>query len=225
MVETFPTYPIPRGRANERLKGAFSSWYWGSLAVAALIHFAVFAFWPTMSIAALDRPPPPIELVNPVTEHRIPPPPDEIARPAFPVPSETVVDIDRTIPPIDLGRSTPETPRPSTPSAAAGNEPRWTPTTALPRLPDAQRAALQRHLERHYPTALRQAGVTARVLLWVHVDVGGRVTETRVVESSGYEAFDALAREAMAAVRFVPAKNRDETVPVWIQLPVQFLTR
>ena len=71
--------------ANERLKQSFSSWFWGSMIAATLMHGGTFAFWPALTaedisfeaeeIAAIELPP----------EIEIPPPPQAISRPATPV--------------------------------------------------------------------------------------------------------------------------------------------
>jgi hypothetical protein len=46
-AEAVPAQELER-TANERLKDSFSSWFWGSILAATLIHFGVFAFWPEM---------------------------------------------------------------------------------------------------------------------------------------------------------------------------------
>jgi len=40
----------PRRAANEDLKRSFSSWFWGSIIAATVVHFLAFAAWPTMSV-------------------------------------------------------------------------------------------------------------------------------------------------------------------------------
>ena len=40
------------GSANETFKHSFSLWFWGSISAATLMHFLVFAFWPSMQVVA-----------------------------------------------------------------------------------------------------------------------------------------------------------------------------
>ena len=35
--------------ANERFKRSFGAWFWGSMILATVAHFAVFALWPEMT--------------------------------------------------------------------------------------------------------------------------------------------------------------------------------
>jgi periplasmic protein TonB len=220
--------PFKHVTANDRLKGSFNNWFWGSLAAAALIHFLLIAFMPTAApedwgvvsreMEALEIPP----------QVEIPPPPQDIPRPAVPVIS-TNIDIsqDITIAEVTFDRNPVENlpPPPTGAGVDLSDQPAFTPRTVEPELRAAQRSELQRYLERNYPSALRDAGIGGRVVLWVFINEQGRVQNTRVVESSGYPAFDALAQDALRAVTFSPAMNRDERVPVWIQLPIAYQVR
>jgi len=230
MANGTATLPAPfrHVTANDRLKGSFNNWFWGSLAAAAAIHFLLIAFMPTAvpedwgvvsrEMEALEIPP----------QVEIPPPPQDIPRPAVPVIS-TNIDIsqDITIAEVTFDRNPVENlpPPPTGAGVDLSDQPAFTPRTVEPELRAAQRAELQRHLERNYPSALRDAGIGGRVVLWVFINEQGRVQNTRVVETSGYPAFDALAQEALRAVTFSPAMNRDERVPVWIQLPIAYQVR
>jgi len=58
---------VPQETANERLKRAFGSWFWGSMIAATALHAATFAFWPeletedfsftTTELEAIELPP------------------------------------------------------------------------------------------------------------------------------------------------------------------------
>ncbi|MQA90751.1 MAG: TonB family protein [Gemmatimonas sp.] len=114
-----------------------------------------------------------------------------------------------------------EPPPPPVRSADLSDEPAFTPYEIRPTLrnPDAY----ARELLREYPATLRDAGIGGTVLLWVFIDEEGGVQRTRVTESSGFEQLDRIAEEVMGRVAsFTPATNRDQRVPVWIQLPVTF---
>jgi protein TonB len=69
---------------------------------------------------------------------------------------------------------------------------------------------------------LRDAGVGGTAILWFFINEQGVVTQTQVFESSGYPALDQAATEVASIMRFSPALNRDEAVPVWVQIPIEF---
>ena len=101
--------------------------------------------------------------------------------------------------------------------------PAFTPYTVAPRLENRQEIA--RALEREYPPILRDARIGGTVVLWVHIDEQGQVTDTRVHTSSGHDHLDRAAMAVAREMRFTPALNRDLSVPVWVSLPVTFTVR
>lgn len=101
--------------------------------------------------------------------------------------------------------------------------PTFTPFTVAPDV--TNRAEVGRALEAEYPPLLRDAGVGGTTLLHFFIDAEGVVGDVRVAEGSGHPALDSAALRAAAVFRFTPAMNRNERVPVWIQLPITFQTR
>jgi len=73
-----------------------------------------------------------------------------------------------------------------------------------------------------YPESLKSEGVGGRVVLWVHIDDLGTVTEMKSHTSSGQDELDAAAQQVAAAMRFTPAENKGEPVSVWIAQPIEF---
>jgi protein TonB len=69
---------------------------------------------------------------------------------------------------------------------------------------------------------LRDAGIGGAPVLWLFIGTDGRVETTRVYESSGFEALDNAAANVAEVMRFTPAYNRDQIVPVWVQIPIRF---
>jgi hypothetical protein len=51
-AEALPALAILQETANERLKRSFSSWFWGSMILATVVHFGMFAFWPELTADA-----------------------------------------------------------------------------------------------------------------------------------------------------------------------------
>jgi TonB family protein len=212
--------------ANERLKQSFDVSLWKSLMAAALLHFLVLSLWPHMTADDLSTAGTELVQMELMPEVEIPPPPDEIVRPAVPVISADLEIADHvTIPPTTF-RDNPagSLPPPPLGRTNVSDQPPFTPYEVRPEL--RNRSEYLRVLQRSYPQLLRDAGIGGTVVLWVRIDESGAVRETRVVSSSGEEALDRVAQEVMrSTARFSPALNRDQRVPVWIQMPVTFQTR
>ena len=85
--------------ANDRLKRSFSSWFWGSMIAATVVHFSAFAFWPELTAADFSFESDELEAIELPPEIEIPPPPQQIARPATPVMASADIDEDITIAP------------------------------------------------------------------------------------------------------------------------------
>jgi TonB family protein len=137
-------------------------------------------------------------------------------------------DADATPPPPGVERiqiPEPELDRPDNrgerPSAAAG--PTFTPYTVAPNL--VNRPEIGEALAAEYPPLLRDAGIGGTARVWFFIDEEGRVEVTRLDQSSGHEALDAAALAVAARMRFSPALNRDEPVPVWVAFPITYQVR
>lgn len=124
-------------------------------------------------------------------------------------------------------REAPAPPRegPPTPAAAPSVEdgPVFVPHDEPPQM--VNRAEVQRALEREYPPLLRDAGIGGAADVWFFIGEDGRVRDIRMHTPSGHEALNAAALRVARVVRFTPARNRGEAVPVWISLAVKFEVR
>ena len=98
--------------------------------------------------------------------------------------------------------------------------PTFTPMTQRPELLNADEVT--RVLVREYPALLRDAGVGGTVVVWIYLDTQGAVQNTKVNVTSGYDQLDVAALAVANTMRFTPAYNRDQKVPVWVQIPVTF---
>jgi TonB family protein len=96
----------------------------------------------------------------------------------------------------------------------------FTPMTVRPQLQNV--GEVQQALQRAYPPLLRDAGISGRVMVWFFIDEEGRVARTQLHESSGHEAFDDAALRVAEVLKFSPAYNRDQRVPVWNSIPITF---
>ena len=212
--------------ANDRLKRRSADWFWGGILAAAGIHFALLAFWPAIGTADYAVEATVLETVEIPDEYEIPPPPSDVRRPAVPLLSKDLsISEDITISEVTFPENPPSElpPPPAGTGVDVSERPTFTPYEVKPDWRD--RAEFARLVERKYPPMLRDAGIGGTVVLWVFIDESGTVKSTRVVEGSGYEQLDAVAREVMTEARFTPALNRDQKVPVWIRIPVTFQSR
>ena len=98
--------------------------------------------------------------------------------------------------------------------------PGFTPMTVRPTLTNIEE--VQRVLMREYPAVLRDAGIGGAPVLWLFIGTNGEVERTQVQETSGFDALDQAAANVATVMRFTPAQNRDQTVAVWVQIPIRF---
>jgi len=212
--------------ANDRFKRSFGTWFWGSMIVATVGHFALFSFFPEMTAEDVSINTDQLEAIELPPEIEIPPPPEAIARPATPVIAAADINEDITIAPTTF-EDNPVEDLPPPPEAVTETDisaaPTFTPYTVQPDIKN--RTEVARALEREYPPLLRDAGIGGTVQVWFFIDEQGRVQRTQVAESSGHKALDDAAIDVANIIEFTPALNRDKTVPVWISLPITFTTR
>lgn len=211
--------------ANEKFKRSFGNWFWGSMIAATLLHFAFFQFFPDLTAEDVSFTADELEAIELPPEIEIPPPPEQIARPATPVVAEANIDEDITIAPTTFEDNPVENlpPPPEDSGSDISAAPTFTPFTVAPDI--RNRSEVQRALQREYPPLLRDAGIGGTVQVWFFIDEDGRVQDTRVNQSSGHTALDEAAIKVANVFQFSPALNRDKKVPVWVSLPITFTTR
>lgn len=205
--------------ANDRFKARFGTGFWIGLTVATLLHAALFIASPTFAISA----PSSVEGVtmrSAVPEPLIEPPAPLQRPPAPKITPTRVDDPSSTIPPNvpTEGHFGIAPPAPATESRERAVV--FTPYDIAPELRNPRE--VQAVLERQYPPVLRDAGVEGSVGVWIHIDAEGRVLETRLDRTSGFDAFDRAAVRVVDRMRFSPAYNREQRVPVWVSLEIRF---
>jgi TonB family protein len=136
----------------------------------------------------------------------------------------------RPTPPDQPPAAQPQPTRPTPPDQPPPPPPRdllagptFTPMTQRPELQNA--AEVQRLLIRHYPPMLRDAGIGGAPVLWFLVGEDGAVRSAQLSRTSGYAELDEAAIAVAKQMRFSPALNRDQRVPVWIEIPIVFTAR
>jgi periplasmic protein TonB len=211
--------------ANDKFKQSFNSWFWGSMVAATVVHFVVFAFWPDLTAEDVSFSATELEAIELPPEIEIPPPPEQIARPATPVVATAEIDEDITIAPTTFEDNPVEDlpPPPDERATDLSAAPVFTPFTVAPEIKNVREVI--RAMEREYPPILRDAGIGGRVVMWFFIDEDGRVQDNRIFESSGHSALDEAAIKVAGVYQFTPALNRDKKVKVWVQFPITFEVR
>jgi periplasmic protein TonB len=73
-----------------------------------------------------------------------------------------------------------------------------------------------------YPSVARRRNYQGTVVLDVFVETDGRVGDLRIAESSRYDLLDQAAMRAVTRWRFIPGRSNDQTVAMWVRVPIQF---
>ena len=73
-----------------------------------------------------------------------------------------------------------------------------------------------------YPESARREGREGRVLLSVLIDDQGKTKSVEVSRSSGSDALDQAAANAIKRWRFHPARAADKPVESWVNVPIEF---
>ena len=224
-AEAQPALEILEETANERLKRTFSSWFWGSMIAATVLHFGAFAFWPELTTDDMSFTSEELEAIELPPEIEIPPPPQQIARPATPVIAAADIDEDITIAPTTFDDNPVDDlpPPPSDVAADISAAPTFTPYTVAPSI--LNRDEVVRAMVREYPALLRDAGIGGTVKVYFFIDENGQVRDTRIDQTSGHQALDDAALNVAGVYRFSAALNRDKKVPVWVSFPITFQVR
>jgi TonB family protein len=162
----------------------------------------------TPSVTVFDAPPTPP-----------PPPPPAVEVPAVPeVPMLRIGELELPLP--EARRLAEPPTRDPAADAQQVPEPAFTPLTIRPTLTNA--AEVSSALMREYPAVLRDAGIGGAPVVWIHITTDGAVDDARVYQSSGFEALDQAAIEVARAMVFTPARNGDDVVATWVQIPIRF---
>lgn len=207
--------------ANDVFKQTFGAWLWGSVALATALHFGAFALFPEFTAADMSFAVKEFEAIELPPEVEVPPPPEQIQRPAIPTVAPTEMEEEVTIAPTTFeDNPVDKLPPPPSDASRLGDQPVFTPYTVKPELKNPREAV--RIVEKAYPNLLKQAGIGGTVVVWVFINTNGQVQNADVNKSSGNKTLDEAAREAAMKFEFTPALNRDKKVPVWISIPITF---
>ncbi|MCJ7600776.1 MAG: energy transducer TonB [Desulfobulbaceae bacterium] len=73
-----------------------------------------------------------------------------------------------------------------------------------------------------YPPLARRRGLEGTVQLDVLVNSRGDVNQVRLAETSGHDLLDRAAIAAVENWLFQPGKRGDETIDMWVRVPIRF---
>lgn len=209
-----------RLNANDLFKTTSTNWTKIGLISAVVLHAGLFALVKPFEAADLGVVNEELRAVDLPPEVKIPPPPEQIARPATPRVAAVEVSEDVTIAPTTFETNPVENLPPPPSGGNASDRPSFIPYDTPPRLRNS--AQIQQLLQRYYPRTLKDAGVGGRVELWLYVNNEGLVEKSQVKTSSGNVQLDEAAQRVADEMRFVPAKNRDKETDVWVSQWITF---
>ncbi|WP_419161197.1 energy transducer TonB [Candidatus Palauibacter sp.] len=205
--------------ANDQFKRASTNWTQIGLLAAVTLHFGLFVLVRPFEAADMGVVVDELEAVSFPPEVKIPPPPEQIARPATPRVAQVEMSEDITIAPTTFEAVSTENLPPPPAGSSPADRPSFIPFDTNPVLLNG--GEVQALLERAYPRTLKDAGIGGRVELWLYVTEQGTVENFEVKTSSGNPLLDEAAGEVVQVMRFTPAKNRDRVTAVWVS---QFVT-
>lgn len=208
--------------ASDARKDGYRSTLALGILLSVAIHAAAVQLAPAFHVAGVDVASSGLEALELPPEVNVPPPPEQIARPATPTVAEARVSEEVTIAPTTFEANPAERlpPPPKAKTPGASERPAFIPRDVDPRLKNGPE--IQKLLEELYPPELKSARIGGTVVLWLFVDAQGTVEKTLVQRSSGYLAFDEAAASVARNMAFVPAINRDRPIGVWIAQPINF---
>lgn len=207
--------------ANDQFKRASTNWTQIGLLAAVMLHFGLFVLVRPFEAADMGTVVDELEAIAFPPEVKIPPPPEQIARPATPRVASVDIAEDITIAETTFDAFTTENALPPPPeTGSAADRPSFIAYDTAPVLVNG--AEITQILEREYPRTLKDAGIGGRVELWLYVTEQGVVENFEVKVSSDNVLLDEAAGRVVQQMRFTPAKNRDKVTAVWVSQPVTF---
>jgi TonB family protein len=73
-----------------------------------------------------------------------------------------------------------------------------------------------------YPKNLKKAGIEGMVTVQVYVEKDGQVSNAKLIDGSIHDSFGQAALDAVMKIKFEPIVQDDDTLSVWVALPVFF---
>ncbi len=193
-----------------------------SLIISLFIHLGLFHALPDFEMKSLLLVAKEIQIEVediPITEQFKPPPPPLI--PTVPVPIEreiSLANVKIEFPVFNFA----DIPKPPPPPEEVRITEKYVfvPHEEPPE-PIGGLASLYKYFK--YPQKALMAGVEGIVILGILVDECGNTAKTQILKPSGYNVgFEQAAVDAAQFIKWIPAKQRERAVKIWLALPVRF---
>lgn len=198
------------GREKDRKKSLYG--------VIGVIVFHVLVVWGLVSglaRKAIELLPPPIEtkILEETRVEEEPPPP--------PPPPKLDVPPPPFIPPPEINISTPPPSNSNAITTVTKEKPVAAPAPkrGVTKAPVVKAKACR---EPEYPSISERLGEAGTVQLQLLVGVDGKVTDSKIEKSSGYERLDKAAQQALSRCKFEPGTVDGAPQPAWAQIKYTF---
>jgi len=89
-----------------------------------------------------------------------------------------------------------------------------------PPFPIGGQAAIAKNVR--YPELAKKAGIVGTVIVQAKIELDGTVVEANILNGMPNTGLNEAAIDAIKKTQWVPAKQRDKDVAVWVTIPVQF---
>ena len=151
-----------------------------------------------------EEPPPP-----PPVDVELPPPPPQVILPDFvfdaPPPPNAIRQVEQVREPVRQAEVRPAPPAPKYPPVRP--------------IPDKERFA--RMMSEDYPPRALRAREEGDVMVSMCVDISGRASDVKLIQSSGNSQLDDATVKGMSRMRFTPAKDENGKNTAWCTPPYQ----
>jgi protein TonB len=188
-------------------------------AIGAVIVFHIFVMYALVSglaRKAIEVLPSPIEtkILDEVKTDEEPPPP--------PPPPQLDVPPPPFIPPPEITIATAPPPTNTITTTTVAPPPTAAPAPRPASVSKAPVVKAKACREPDYPAVSERLGETGSVTLQLLVGIDGKVTDSKVETSSGFERLDKAAQAALSRCKFEPGIVDGQPAPAWAQLKYTF---
>jgi protein TonB len=189
--------------------------------IAGVVVFHVLLVWGLVNglgRKVIELLPPPIEtkILDEVKNEEPPPPP--------PPPPQLDIPPPPFVPPPEINIATPPPPVQNTIVASTTPPPASAPVAAAPR-PTSKKAPVVKAKdcrEPEYPAVSERLGEAGSVVLQLLVGIDGKVTDSKIEVSSGFERLDKAAQAGLSRCKFVPGQVDGQPAEAWAQMKYTF---
>jgi len=203
--------PAATETANDAFKKSASNWLAYGVIGAVAVHFALFALFPNLQAADLSGLDESIEMIELPPEVKIPPPPEQIARPATPKVAAADIADDVTIAPTTFDENPVENLPPPPKTGSPADRPSFIPYDVAPKLSRSRSARTSSALTLLAELSVLPEDMSARQ--WVaHAGIDPRHSESGT-SVKGAVRISKVGNRHLRAALFLPAMVASQHEP------------